>query len=249
MAEVEHVLDTVGVSGRHRHRARRAMLGERLSGVRLGECWVLRLPADASFWQQMRQAHLPRHLVGLLGAYATQYLCGILAWWLLGAGALHGRLDPAWLLAWGLLLVTVIPLRLWSTWVQGRLAFGGGGLLKTRLLAGALRLAPEEMRHQGAGQFLGRVLEAEAVEGLALSGGLLGLLAGVEVVMAACVLGAGAGGWLHVGLLLGWLGVAGGLGWHFLRQRRRLDHSPSHHDPRLGRTDGGAPHPSGPGVS
>ena len=249
VAEVEHVLDAVGVSGRHRQRARRAMLGERLSGTRLGECWVLRLPADASFWQQMRQAHLPRHLLGLLGAYATQYLCWILAWWLLGRGALQGRLDPAWLMAWGLLLVTLIPLRLWSTWVQGRLAFGVGGLLKTRLLAGALRLAPEEMRHQGAGQFLGRVLEAEAVEALALSGGLLGLLAGIEVVMAACVLGTGAGGWLHVGLLLGWLGVAGGLGWHFLRQRRRLDHGPPHHDPRPGRTHGGAPHPAGPGVS
>ena len=133
--------------------------------------------------------------------------------------------------------------------MQGRLAFGVGGLLKTRLLAGALRLAPEEMRHQGAGQFLGRVLEAEAVEGLALSGGLLGLLAGIEVVMAACVLGTGAGGWLHVGLLVGWLGVAGGLGWHCLRQRRRLDHGPPHHDPRPGGTHGGAPHPAGPGVS
>jgi ATP-binding cassette subfamily B protein len=180
----------------------------------------LRLPADASFWQQIRQAHLPYHLSVLLGAHATQYLCWILAWWLLGRGALQGRLDPAWLLAWGLLLVTVIPLHLWSTWAQGRLAFGLGGLLKTRLLAGALRLTPEEIRHQGAGQFLGRVLEAEAVEGLALSGGLLGLLAGVEVAMAACVLGAGAGGWLHVGLLWGWLGVAGGLGWYFLYQRR-----------------------------
>ena len=77
------------------------------------------------------------------------------------------------------------------------------------------------MRHQGAGQFFGRVLEAEAVEALALSGGLLGLLAGIEVVMAALVLGNGAGGWLQVGLLLGWLGLAGGLGWHFLCQRRR----------------------------
>jgi hypothetical protein len=47
------------------------------------------------------------------------------------------------------------------------------------------------------------VLEAEAVEGVALSGGLLALLAGIEVVIAACVLGHGAGTWLHVGLLVG----------------------------------------------
>jgi ATP-binding cassette subfamily B protein len=179
------------------------MLGERLSGARLEDCWVLRLPADASFWQQIREARLPRYLLGLIGAYATQYLCWILSWWLLGRGALQGRLEPAWLMAWGMLLVTMLPLRLWSTWVQGRLALGVGGLLKARLLAGALRLAPEEMRHVGAGQFFGRVLEAEAVEALALSGGLLGLLTGIEMVMAAFVLGSGAGGWLQVGLLLG----------------------------------------------
>jgi ATP-binding cassette subfamily B protein len=220
-AEVGHVLDTVGVPRRHRKQARRTMLGERLSGTRLEDCWVLRLPADTPFWQQMREAHLPRHLLGLIGAYATQYLCWILAWGLLGRGALQGRLEPAWLMAWGLLLVTMLPLRLWSTWVQGRLALGVGGLLKTRLLAGALRLAPEEMRHEGAGQFFGRVLEAEAVEALALSGGLLGLLTGIEMVMAAFVLGSGAGGGLQVGLLVGWLGLAGSLSWHSLRQRQR----------------------------
>jgi len=220
VAEVEHVLDAVGVPRRHWKRARRAMLSERLSGASFGDCWVLRLPAEAPFWQQMGQVHLPRHLLGLLGAYATQYLCWILAWGLLGRGALLGRLDPAWLMAWGLLLLTVIPLRLWSAWAQGQVALGIGGLLKTRLLAGALRLAPEEMRHQGAGQFFGRVLEAEAIEALALSGGLLGLLTGVEVVMAALVLRSGAGGWLQVGLLVGWLGMASSLGWHSLYQRR-----------------------------
>ena len=219
LAEVEQVIEAVGIARRRRPRARRAILAERLSAERLSDCWVLRLPADASFWQQMRQAHLPRRVLGLLGAYATQYLCWLLAWWLIGRGALQGRVDPAWLVAWGLLLLTLIPLRLWSTWVQGRLALGVGGLLKSRLLAGALRLAPEEMRHQGAGQFLGRVLEAEAVEALALSGGMLGLLAVIELVMAAVVLGTGAGGWLQSCLLLGWLGLTGGLGWRYCQQR------------------------------
>jgi ATP-binding cassette subfamily B protein len=59
------------------------------------------------------------------------------------------------------------------------------------------------------------------VEALALSGGLLGLLTGIEMAMAALVLGSGAGGWLQVGLLGGWLGLAGSLGWHSLRQRSR----------------------------
>src|SRR5262245_17822679 len=220
LAEVDQVLEIVGVAGRRRARARRTILRERLSAERLGGCWVLRLPAGASFWQQLQQAHLPHRLLGLLGAYATQYLCWLLAWWLVGQGALQGRLDPAWLVAWVLLLLTLMPLRLWSTWMQGRCAIGIGGLLKPRLLAGALRLAPEEMRHQGAGQLLGRVFESEAVEALALSGGVLGLLALIELCLAVLVLGAGAGGGLQVGLLLGWLGLAGGLGWHSLWQRR-----------------------------
>ena len=109
VAEVEQVLEAVGVSRRHRKRARRTMLSERLSGVRLGDCWVLRLPAEASFWQQMRQAHLPHHLLGLLGAHATQYLCWILAWGLLGRGALQGRLDARLAGGMGTALIDVDP--------------------------------------------------------------------------------------------------------------------------------------------
>jgi len=101
------------------------------------------------------------------------------------------------------------------------LAIGAGGLLKQRLLYGALQLEPEEIRHQGAGQLLGCVIESEAVESLALSGGLLGLMAGIELVMAAGVLGLGAGGWPHALLLLGWVATALLLGWRYLRRYRR----------------------------
>jgi hypothetical protein len=82
-----------------------------------------------------------------------------------------------------------------ATWSQGRLAIGTGALLKQHLLAGALRLEPEEIRHQGAAQLLGRVFEAEAVEALALSGSFLGLVAANEILIVAAVtnLGAGAG--------------------------------------------------------
>jgi ATP-binding cassette subfamily B protein len=56
LAEVEQVLEIVGVAGRRRVRAQRTILRERLSAERLGGCWILRLPAGASFWQQLRQA-------------------------------------------------------------------------------------------------------------------------------------------------------------------------------------------------
>lgn len=169
--EIDRLLATATVPRRRQARARRAILGERLCDQPLHGGWLLRLPAGSSFWQQLRQAGLHRRLGGLLATSTTQYLLWLLSWWLLGQGALQGRLDHPWLLASGLLLLTLIPLRLLSTWLQGSLAFGLGGLLKSRLLAGALRLQPEEVRHQGAGQFLGQVLESDTVEALALSGG------------------------------------------------------------------------------
>ena len=213
-------LAEVGVPVWRRERARQAILGERLSAERLGGCWLLRLPAGAPFWHQMRHARLPQRLLGLVGAHAAQYLLWLLSWWVVGQGALQGRLDRGWLVAWALLLLTLVPLRLLVTWSQGWFAIGAGGLLKRRLLAGALRLAPEEIRQQGAGQLLGRVIESEAVEALALSGGVLGLVAGLELGMAAVVLGCGAGGGLQALLLLGWVGLTGLIGWRYVRRRQ-----------------------------
>jgi ATP-binding cassette subfamily B protein len=219
-ADVDRLLAAIGVPVRRRARARQAILGERLSAERLGGCWLLRLPAGTPFWRQMRQARLPQRLLVLVGAHAGQYVLWLLSWWLVGQGALQGRLDRGWLVAWALLLLTLVPLRRLVTWSQGRVAIDAGGLLKRRLLAGALRLAPEEIRQQGAGQLLGRVIESEAVEALALSGGVLGLLAGLELGLAAAVLGAGAGGGRQALLLLGWLGLTGLLGWRYVWRRQ-----------------------------
>ena len=136
------------------------------------------------------------------------------------SGALEGRLDWGWLLAWALLLLSSVLFRLFTTWSQGLLALGAGGLLKRRLLYGALRLEPEELRSQGAGQLLGRVIESEAVESLALSGGLFTLLAGVELIMATVVLGIGVGGLLHALFLLGWIALALLMGQRYFRHFR-----------------------------
>ena len=73
--------------------------------------------------------------------------------------------------------------------------------------------------HEAEKRLLGRVIESEAVESLAVSGGILGLLAGVELALAAAVLGMGAGGGLQVLLLLGWVAGTGFLGWRYVRQR------------------------------
>jgi ATP-binding cassette subfamily B protein len=135
--------------------------------------------------------------------------------------SLNGRLDPGWLLAWQLLLLVLVPLGTLGTSAGGLLAIRLGAVFKRRLLVGALRQEPDEVRHLGAGQLLGRVIEAEAVEALGLTGGFVGLTAVVELVLAGFVLGPGAGSWGHVVLLLGAALAALLLGLRYYRQRRQ----------------------------
>jgi ATP-binding cassette subfamily B protein len=93
-------------------------------------------------------------------------------------------------------------------------------LLKQRLLYGALKLQPEEIRAEGVGQMLGRVIESNAVESLALSGGLLGVVAIIELISAAAVLSLGAAGWMSVSALIAWVALAAIFGWRNFRRRR-----------------------------
>src|SRR5262249_57449193 len=109
-------------------------------------------------------AGLARGRLGFIGVESVQYFLWLLAWCVIGRGAFQGHFDMAGLLAWALLLLTLIPCRLLSTWLQGRLAIDAGGLLKQRLLYGALQLDPETIRHQGVGQLLGCVIQSETVE-------------------------------------------------------------------------------------
>ncbi len=231
-AEVDRLLDEAGVPERRRSRARATVLRERLAAQRIGDGWLLRPSPGGSVWTQVRHARLPRRLLVYLGAYTVGYALWIGSWGLLGRGALQGRLDPGWLAAWALLLLTLVTVQVWVTWTEGRLAVGLGALLKRRLLCGALRLAPDQIRHQGVGQLLGRVIESEAVEALALSGGFLTLLAVIELVMATAVLALGAGGVPHALLLLGWVMLIGIVGWRAYRLRGRWT------DTRLAMTHG-----------
>jgi ATP-binding cassette subfamily B protein len=219
--QLDSLLERVGVARRRRGKARQAILRERLSAVTIGGFCSLRLPPGAGFFQQLRRAGVPRDTAMLAVAHAVQYALSLLAWFVIGRAALQGRLDFTTLVAWAMLLLTTIPLRVLTTWKQGTSAIRAGGLLKQRLLYGALRLDPDQIRHQGAGQLLGRIIETEAVEVMALNGGFNGLLGLIELTMSAAVLSMGSGGWLHAGLLLVWTGLTLLIGWNYLGRRRR----------------------------
>jgi ATP-binding cassette subfamily B protein len=217
-ARVDDLLDRAKVSGRRRERAREVLIREPVAQVSFEAGWLIRMPPSAPFFGQVRHARLARPIASMLLAnLATQGLT-ILAWWMIGRGALDGNLDRGWLVAWALITLTMVPIRVMGTWWQGIIAVVMGALLKRRILFGALRLEPEEIRHQGTGQILGRVLESDAIESLAMGGGFTSLMAVVDVSVAIPVLAAGPGGATSVSLLLVWIALTLLLSWVNLKR-------------------------------
>jgi ATP-binding cassette subfamily B protein len=202
------LLDGLHLPPARYRRARRAMLSRMLDAVPLTGCWILRPPPEAPFLLQLRRANLPRRLALGLGVHGIYYAAWIGSWALIGRGALEGGVEPGWLLAWVLLLFTQVLAGLWAFDLQGRVVIDFGLLLKRRLLAGALRLPLDDLRKRGSGEMLGRVVESETFEGLALSGGFLALTGLVEVGLIVPVLASGAGGWPHAIAFLAWLVLA-----------------------------------------
>lgn len=213
LAGIEEILDAARITGTRRTAARDALLHERLSGRTVAHAWTLRTPPGTSVAKEALHAKLHMWFALFLASNIGQYGAMLLAWWLIGRGALQSQTDWGWVSAWMLALLTVVPLRLYGVWARGRLALGIGGLLKQRLMSGAFRLEPDELRTSGSGQILGRVIEAGQVESLALSGGLGVVTASVELAFAAAVLGATSEGW-HLPAALGvWIAVILVLAW------------------------------------
>jgi ATP-binding cassette subfamily B protein len=216
--DLERLVDEAGVASSRRDAAVRALIADRLRRQRLEAGWLIRPRQSASFILHLRGARVPRQVLLLALAHVAQYSMLIAAWYLLGLAALTGRLDRSWLTAWALALCTLVPLQVATTWLQGRVAIVAGALLKQRLLAGALRLDPEEIRAHGAGQLLGRVLESDVLSSLALGGGLSALLAVLELGLATAVL-AFASPLLPAVLVL-WIALTGILTATYLTRRR-----------------------------
>jgi ATP-binding cassette subfamily B protein len=230
LPSVDALLEQAQVPNRRRPRVRTLLLNERLGTLWLDVGWLLRLPPGRAFGTQLKHARLTRQVVLLIAAYTAQFALGLLSWWLIGRGLLLGRVDPGWLIAWAMLVLTQVPVQMLANWMAARMSIQAGGLLKQRMLAGALRLDVEQVRRQGAGQLLGRVLEAEAFETLALNGGLAGILALIELIFAAVVVAAGAG-WVSALLLLAWTALVLVGSWRCIQSRQRWNES------RLGMTN------------
>jgi ATP-binding cassette subfamily B protein len=158
-----------------------------------------------SFWEQVRAAGLVGRAGALLGAHVLETIFLFASWAAVGSGALSGRVDKAWLAAWALCLATVAVLRAATRSSEVAMSIGFGGLLKERLLAGAMAFDADAMRRKGIGELLSQVFEAESLEGLATDGGLQIVLAMLELLMIPIVLSWGVSASMEIILLLAWL--------------------------------------------
>jgi ATP-binding cassette, subfamily B, bacterial len=219
-AAMEHLLNVAEVPPARRERTRQAMLREHLALQSVCDCWLLRDAPGSSFWGQLRQARMPRKVLWMLLVFTGLYVAEIAGWGLIGQITLNGHLDMGWLAGWALLLFTLIPLRLLGGWLDSSFALDVGRMVKTRLLAGILQMDLDVVRRQGAGQLLSRVMESQALESLALNGGMGVLVAVLELGIAAAVLAGGAGGQWHLLLLAGWLLLTLALSWRFFQRLR-----------------------------
>jgi ATP-binding cassette subfamily B protein len=219
-ATLTALLDRLGLQGKARARTQRALLQQQLGGQQIVAGWIVRLSPGAPFLQQIRQAQIQRPLFELVGSYAVQLGLTVLSWWLIGGSALQGTFTWVWLWAWALVLLTAVPLRLFTERAQQAVSETFSLLSKQRLLYGILRLRPEEIRHQGAGQFFGQVMEADSLDNLALGGGLVAGLALLQAVMALALLRMSTSLLILPALLAGWLLFMCGLFVFYLTRQR-----------------------------
>jgi len=202
-ADVDGMLAAAKVQPSRLDSAFQTIAAERLRGRPVAHGWHFRPDPGRPVSEMAVHRGIRRQCGWLLGAHAAQYAIWLMSWWVIGRGGLEGHLDWGWVSGWMLALATLVPLHVCGTWLQGSLGVSAASLLKERLMAGSLRSDPEAIRSEGVGHLLGRVIEAEAVESLALGGGLLAILSVLDLAFAVVVLFAGVAGAWHAAVMVG----------------------------------------------
>ncbi|BDC47767.1 hypothetical protein F183_A00830 [Bryobacterales bacterium F-183] len=201
-------------------RAIEKVVAERVAAKRVARVTHYALPPGAAFTKQLQAAGWWRRLAASLAIYFAVLGITIFAWTFVGQAALSGRWDLGWFWGWVILLFLLVPVSSVSFLWQGWLALVFGGLMKQRLLAGALEIDTDRMRRYGVGQLLSRVLESEAMDNLTLTGGSASIMSVAELIAAAAVMSVGPGGGVAVTLFGIWLVVVAGMSWRYARLRK-----------------------------
>jgi ATP-binding cassette subfamily B protein len=218
--EIVSVIAAAGIVPSKRARAHRALLAERAADEPLSPAWSFTRREPGSWSSELAARGFGRLIAYTLAAHAASYTLALLSWWLIGSAALRGRLDSAWVVAWGLLMFLQVPLIMIEGDAHGRAGIALGTWLRQKLSAGILGLAPDRLRGLGVGAFVGQLMEVQVAETLALGTGFAGAVALLEIVASAIVLAISPGG-LGPLLVLGvWLVVGVGLSAQYVARQR-----------------------------
>jgi ATP-binding cassette subfamily B protein len=217
---VERVVARMAPPPARAEAVRDALLGAALAGDRVAEGFRVRA-SSGSFAEALRRSGLAGRLAVAALAYAAQLGLLVVAWRLVGARAAATGGASAGSAAFVAVLAAFVVAHFTASWSAGRLALDGGRFLRTRLMEGLLALDTEPLRAEGIGQLLGRVMETEAVESLALGGGLLTVAGLFELATGGAVLALAGRSHLPLAILTLVVGVGGLLAARFARALRR----------------------------
>lgn len=206
------LLDRARLEGRRRRRVLAAILPHLAGSTQVDGVWLLSALPRATMGVELRRWGLLRGLALYVGSQGVLYLTLLASWWAVGAASLEGTFDRRQLLVWGVLALSQMLLQLALQFQRGQMGVSLGVLFQRKLLYGTLHLDLEQVRREGSGRMLARVVESRSFGSLATSLAAAAASAVVEIALAAAVLWLGAGGGAHallLGLWLVLLGIAG----------------------------------------
>jgi ATP-binding cassette subfamily B protein len=201
---IKKILGNSGLSDAHQSAAEKAMLYQQLRSEIIEGCWLISLSPGDNFLKWLRHLRIPKYFFSMLFCESMSHLLMILSWLVIGKIILGFSYNLAMFTIWALLVLSIIPFKLFSQWFQCQMSMNTGLFFKQRLLFGAMHLKQDEIRDQGPGQFMGRVMESEAFESMALDGGfdviifVINFGIALWLLMIAC-------GWQACLVLLSWL--------------------------------------------
>jgi ATP-binding cassette subfamily B protein len=197
-ANLEDTARRAGFEGARAATVRDALLLAALGAQRVAEGTRLR-PASPNLAGALRAAGIGSRLAAATAAYVAQLALLVALWWMVGARALAAgdlRLGSGWILVVGALVAA----RLIAAFAAGQVAIDGGAVLRERLLHGIFALDAERTRRAGIGQLMGAIVDSEAIESLALGGGLAAAVGLFELVTGLAIAASGIAGRWHLTL-------------------------------------------------
>ncbi|KPA16365.1 ABC transporter, ATP-binding protein [Candidatus Magnetomorum sp. HK-1] len=201
---IEKLLDKTDISDVQKSSACKAMLFQKLSSKTIDGCWIISLSPGADLFKWLRQLRIPRYFFSMLGCEAIGNIMMIFSWLIIGKMIFQLNYNLELFTIWALLLLSVVPFKLYSQWCQCQISMNTGAFFKQRLLFGSMHLKQDEIRNQGPGQFMGRVMESEAFESMALDGGFDVIIFIINFIISLWLLSIGCG-WEISLVLISWM--------------------------------------------